>query len=769
MDESLRLIWDAIDEGQFDQALDRIQKALRRSPNSKTLWGLKGLCQASLSDFTGAIDTCERIRKASPSTQDTYQTIQDILKNASSEPIIQLYLNQTMEAGFKACKTEALGRLWCMTAVRTGDFVMQRRAAVELQKGFLARQYFFLAVMSMFSLASRSQQPNEVRLLDMLMYRMMSKAAQNTIQDIEENPRIFNVEEFYLLLDVLERQEKHSEMLDMLDGRLGELFGQSQDFKQLKVDLLGKLKRTDEQLTYATSCISGGIDDWHFHRVLIASAERPVLVGQSRNDLLALVAWSASQCTDLVKALKTYMQAFGGTLTAYEDVLPFVQRLEEDAAPSFLDSLRAQKKDLNNPIKAVLLHVNICKLHFTLYLHASTDKVELLEFAQLCLRDYAASLSLGEKLEDTDNQYGDDLLLLACQILLDPFSRLDRSSVPLLQCAALLEYGHARSKHNYQFKLYLVRIYRLLGAWRLAEDVYKTMNVKQIQRDTLAFILYEDATFEHLATTQLTGLKLSQSPYSANRAETPEMICQAIEHGTYSKVEEFLKFQDRVEHSYWRYRSTTEIARLEMLLDKKSTVVIEKADQVFDNRSMDVVLNCLPAHVESVRPLPFSGPSNTEGVISDEDLAGLRDYQNRVQVMQTLTKPSKESRLEDNAGLLASLSQLSVDGKPKQPDLLASQLEAISMPPEDAMISRETLHALGTILEQFKLASMVLAGLKKSQRTALASTASLLRDKHAQLTVSLDSLRKQVSATKSLVAESVWLLRKRKVFMPWPM
>jgi signal transduction histidine kinase len=283
------------------------------------------------------------------------------------------------------------------------------------------------------------------------------------------------------------------------------------------------------------------------------------------------------------------------------------------------------------------------------------------------------------------------------------------------------------------------------------------MNIKQVQRDTLGFILYEDATFEHLSAKQLTGLKATQSPYAANCIETPDMICKAFEHGTYSKIEEFLKFQDRLENSYWRYRSDAEIMRLEMLLDKKTSAKLEQSKRVYDNRSKDIVLGCLPPDVASTWPLSFSGPSNPEGLIADADLKDLHEYQAKVQAMRDLTSSLTQNTdvAEDNKdSLLMALRDLSISGKAKNQDNLRQLFEEIVLTAEEAPHDRELLQSTGSALEKLKMAANALNGLKKSQRSALASIVQLLRNKLASLMSILESQRRRVvQSTSTLVAE----------------
>jgi hypothetical protein len=89
-----------------------------------------------------------------------------------------------------------------------------------------------------------------------------------------------------------------------------------------------------------------------------------------------------------------------------------------------------------------------------------------------------ATAEHGEENLQRESRVGDNLLLLATHMLVDKFWLLNPSgnvgAVPgnegvcfLYQAAALLEKGLADSEFNYQFRLQLIRIYGVLGAFEV--------------------------------------------------------------------------------------------------------------------------------------------------------------------------------------------------------------------------------------------------------------------------------------------------------------
>ena len=75
---------------------------------------------------------------------------------------------------------------------------------------------------------------------------------------------------------------------------------------------------------------------------------------------------------------------------------------------------------------------------------------------------YHDALPLGEGLEKTENQYGDDYVLLASHVLVDLYHEHKDPAV-LIQAVCILEDGLEKSIYNFHLKLTLVRLYAMLG------------------------------------------------------------------------------------------------------------------------------------------------------------------------------------------------------------------------------------------------------------------------------------------------------------------
>lgn len=154
-------------------------------------------------------------------------------------------------------------------------------------------------------------------------------------------------------------------------------------------------------------------------------------------------------------------------------------------------------------VKNIYKNVNIRKLERFLSIHPTDNQA--LTIVNELWQQYQDALPLGEELEKTEMQHGDEFIILAAHILLDLYNK-DKKTSYLIQAITLLEIALIKSIHNFQIKLLLVRMYImigkskvycfwwwasllmtifLLGVYRRSLEIYRTMEIKQIQFDTM--------------------------------------------------------------------------------------------------------------------------------------------------------------------------------------------------------------------------------------------------------------------------------------------
>ncbi|KAF9425881.1 N-alpha-acetyltransferase 25, NatB auxiliary subunit, partial [Entomortierella beljakovae] len=225
-------------------------------------------------------------------------------------------------------------------------------------------------------------------------------------------------------------------------------------------------------------------------------------------------------------------------------------------------------------------------------------------------------------LEETERQYGDDYAIMASHLLID-IHKDTKSYVPLLNATFLLEHALSASKHNYQIKLVLIRVYELLGAFNCAALIYNTMSIKHVQHDTMSHFITDRASSFGLFHEALQLLYSAHEIYHSNETETPEMILQAYKYSTFSKMQEFIEFKLRLDNSLQKMIADRELIRLEFLKENSVKSAISWLQELettnlsynaqfcesrVDNRDTTVMLNWNPTGSLTVENLTRAAP-----------------------------------------------------------------------------------------------------------------------------------------------------------------
>jgi N-terminal acetyltransferase B complex non-catalytic subunit len=92
-----------------------------------------------------------------------------------------------------------------------------------------------------------------------------------------------------------------------------------------------------------------------------------------------------------------------------------------------------------------------------------------------------------------------------------------------------------------------------------------TLDVKQIQYDSVSYLFSEDLEFFGEYGIALMHFRDSMVIYDRNEIETPDMLIKAFQYGTFSKIPEFVEFRDKVRHSLQRSVSQRQMIRIELL------------------------------------------------------------------------------------------------------------------------------------------------------------------------------------------------------------
>ncbi|KFZ13020.1 hypothetical protein V502_06820 [Pseudogymnoascus sp. VKM F-4520 (FW-2644)] len=218
------------------------------------------------------------------------------------------------------------------------------------------------------------------------------------------------------------------------------------------------------------------------------------------------------------------------------------------------------------------------------------------------------------KLLPTDTHPIDDLAIMGAigliKLTATPYTRFWANPVDfekrhghqrLIQAAALLEFAHSKSAANTQILLLLVKLYSLLGAGSLALRAYNKLNIKQIQGDTLGYIIFDriSSLHPHPVQDEINGTAQTLDP-AANIANVQRMYGnvrtqinnnsrRSFEAGSYDSVCQLVNASDRLSRSIGTAITVVELRKIVRMTDQNA--VLSRQSQGYDLLPSNPVTN----------------------------------------------------------------------------------------------------------------------------------------------------------------------------------
>lgn len=219
------------------------------------------------------------------------------------------------------------------------------------------------------------------------------------------------------------------------------------------------------------------------------------------------------------------------------------------------------------------------------------------------IESYRASIEddsqITKDLLATDRHPADDFSVLAAICLIknaladsDSTSEIlsTKRTTHLLQAVALLEYAWTRSKSNFQLSILLVRLYSYLGCGSLAMRAFQRLALKQVQLDTLSYILFDRMSTLHprAFTHSPEGSDRSRSPiehlqkhqklYTRATDHITKNVWMSFKHSNYNSIFEMKEVEESLSCSLARVMSVVESKKILRLTEPaKSLTEISQA------------------------------------------------------------------------------------------------------------------------------------------------------------------------------------------------
>ena len=327
-----------------------------------------------------------------------------------------------------------------------------------------------------------------------------------------------------------------------------------------------------------------------------ASVLAAAAAAAARAEAEALGAGGGAGCAELVSQLQSYFRRYGDRPACVLDTAPCLRALRyvpaaqasllellepqvlAESSASAVSSVGAPAADAAAAQEAYsrIREVELTLPQLRRYIGLSQFRLGCGATATLTLgarRDlatefmhvYFRSRPLSASLDSRERGHADNLPLMGAQLLL-PRAQPDWFAcggasvtawpVPaLLQATLMLRIALDAAPHNFQLMLALLHCLEALGAGSMALELYKRCDIKQIQHETLSYVVLpalaqlgaSDAADEALAAVR----RFEQQGLS----ELPEQLLLAFRKSNYPQALEFVAFERSVRRSWWHVMS----------------------------------------------------------------------------------------------------------------------------------------------------------------------------------------------------------------------
>ncbi|XP_077164926.1 N-alpha-acetyltransferase 25, NatB auxiliary subunit isoform X1 [Paroedura picta] len=655
-DRRLRPIYDYLDNGNNKMAIQQADKLLKKHKDLHCAKVLKAIGLQRTGKQDEAFTLAQEVAALEPTDDNSLQALTILYREMHRpELVTKLY-----EAAVKKVpSSEEYHSHLFMAYARVGEYKKMQQAGMALYKIVPKNPYYFWSVMSLIMQSISAKDEN-------LSKTMFLPLAERMVEKMVKEDKIEAEAEVELYYMILERLEKYQEALDVVRGKLGEKLTSELQSREIKcMEMYKKLGKWPECSALSRRLLLKNPDDWQFYIIyfdsvfqLIDAAWTPPAEGE--HSLEGEVHHSVEQAVtfveqrilkeanssrplrgpylaqlELIRRLRhrgcneerklgspeelmfEYFKRFGDKPCCFTDLKVFVDLLPSTQYTKFINQLLGViplsapsegKLALPANIKALQQHLCVVQLTRLLGLYHAMDKAQKLGAVRDLMLRYRHGLEFGKSCLKTELQFSDYYCLLAVHLLLDIW--LEAGEEPAAwQCLTLLEEGLTHSPSNAQFKLLLIRIYCMLGAFEPVVELYSSLDAKHIQHDTIGYLLtrYAAALGNYIAASQSCNFALRF--FHSNQKDTSEYIIQAYKYGAFEKIPEFIAFRNRLNSSLHFAQVRIERMLLDLLLEANITMSLEESirsmslspeeddipwNDLRDNRDLTVLFNWDP-------------------------------------------------------------------------------------------------------------------------------------------------------------------------------
>ncbi|MCL7043012.1 hypothetical protein MKW94_007456 [Papaver nudicaule] len=617
------------ENGQFKSAYKQILKLQSKYPTSSYIPALKALVVERLGRRDEALELCLEAKDKLPG--DTLALLDDKMLNAIQVVCQRLgRMDIAIDCYDHACKRVpksldlSLGLFNCY--LRESDFTKQQQTALKMYKYSGEEMYLLWTICSIQLKVLHDENPNS----------LLSLAEGLLKKHVDENG-LHEPEALVVYISVLEQQGKYDEAREILlkygptllvievdrlriEGRLlaracdyaaaadvfTKILNLCNDDWECFLDYLGCLLEDDcRWVCLDTSgqqtlpqrfvpCKLNHLSDEKFDsRIAEASEFVNSLPAVTDSVNMRGPYWAKIEIerrkrlfgkdNRMKEAIYEYFDRFSHLHSFIFDIEMFLQVFPEEEMLALYNTLvRRELPTQEEDAKTFSRMVTVSGIRewFGLIFRLPLQETETANAIRGNL--YGRMLKLSKHLDPQEAVLGQELLCMACNVLVQLFWRT-RQLGYLVEAIMVLEFGLNIRRNYWQYKTLLVHLYSYFDALPLAYEWYKTLDVKNILLETvwhhIVPQLLLSANWVELAEVLQGYLNFMEDHF----ADSPDFTFLAYRHRNYTKAVEFVQFKKRLEHSHQYLMSKLESSILK---------IKQKADNIDEVQSVLESSNC---------------------------------------------------------------------------------------------------------------------------------------------------------------------------------
>ncbi|XP_002000593.4 phagocyte signaling-impaired protein [Drosophila mojavensis] len=641
----LRPVYDNLEVGNNRKALQESEKLLRKHPNLLCARALKGLSLLRLGRYEESHSCLQSVAEEKPVDDSTLQVLSFCYREMEQlDKIVELYQHAVK---LNPGNEELLAHLF-VSHVRVEDYKAQQAVALQLYKAQPKNAYYFWSVISVVFQGIRGPEsciPEKRNLYLALAQRMVDKHIKEGKLETEQ--------EAFLYLHILKLQNKYQDAWEFLTGELcAKLYPGAP--VSMKFELLKKLGNWLELNKLLQELLDADRDRWDYYKEYLQSCfellkqqpaeqQEPAYSLKACHDFLLQIIKSSTRKTrgpylarlelhqrmrahqlpaeelvgDFDELVIEYFHLFGDKSCCTHDIALFLPSISMEQRQSLASKLLAESGISSSSLPQNKEHMqkHICALQISrmcgAHIELSTDHM-IAFYTALKLHYEHGHSTFGKELLSTEMGPSDPYALLAANVMYDVSKRESKSDY-LFEALCLLQYVLRNSTSNFHVKLLSLKIYHMFGCMVGAQEMYDYLDIKQIQLDSMGYVhcnlLPLSGRFSGVRNCYDTTLKFFTNSYK----ERLEYISLTYRFCTFSKMEEFMNFKERLTNSLMYVACSVEAQLCDIVcfygsiqqnLSAYVAMSIEPADdriswnELSDNRDLQAIIRWDPLHVD---------------------------------------------------------------------------------------------------------------------------------------------------------------------------